>query len=114
MATDQLTDLTRPAVDVVDLPIEGMTCAACANRIERKLNKLDGVEATVNFATESARVHAPAGLGRDELVAQVRAAGYDVRPEPAPAATAGPGDHGADDGGGHHHEELDDADLRTR
>ena len=36
----------------VELPIEGMTCASCANRIERKLNKLDGVSATVNYATE--------------------------------------------------------------
>ena len=40
----------------LDLPIEGMTCASCANRIERKLNKLDGVEATVNYATEQASV----------------------------------------------------------
>ena len=40
----------------LDLPVEGMTCASCANRIERKLNKLDGVEATVNFATERAAV----------------------------------------------------------
>ena len=40
----------------LDLPIEGMTCASCANRIERKLNTLDGVEATVNYATEQASV----------------------------------------------------------
>ncbi len=40
----------------VELPITGMTCASCANRIERKLNKLDGVNATVNYATEKATV----------------------------------------------------------
>ena len=45
-----------PATQRVDLPIEGMTCAACASRIERKLNTLEGVEATVNYATERATV----------------------------------------------------------
>jgi Cu+-exporting ATPase len=44
----------------VDLQIGGMTCASCAARIERRLNKLDGVEASVNYATELARVVAPA------------------------------------------------------
>ena len=43
-------------VDHLELPITGMTCASCANRIERRLNKLDGVAATVNYATEKARV----------------------------------------------------------
>ena len=58
------TDLgQQPRVDgVVELDITGMTCASCANRIERKLNKLDGVEATVNFATEKARVTAAAAV----------------------------------------------------
>ncbi|MCB0972873.1 MAG: heavy metal translocating P-type ATPase, partial [Acidimicrobiales bacterium] len=111
-------DLRAP-VAVVDLPIQGMTCASCANRIERRLNKLDGVEATVNYATESARVHAPADISREELVAQVQAAGYEVRPDPTPAP-AEPADHeGHDDAGtaeavGHDHGDLDDADLRTR
>ena len=54
----------------------GMTCASCANRIERKLNKLDGVQASVNYATEKARVRAPADLDPAVLVAQVEAAGY--------------------------------------
>ncbi len=44
------------ATDTIELSIDGMTCASCANRIERKLNKIDGVTATVNFATEKARV----------------------------------------------------------
>ena len=43
-------------MSTVELPITGMTCASCANRIERKLNKLDGVSATVNYATERAAV----------------------------------------------------------
>ena len=70
----------------VDLQIDGMTCASCAARIEKRLNKLDGVEATVNFATEEARVRAAAPVGIDDLVAAVGAAGYHAhvpRPEPA-------------------------------
>ncbi|MFR9802384.1 heavy metal translocating P-type ATPase [Pseudonocardia sp. RS010] len=74
----------------VELVISGMTCASCAHRIERKLNKLDGVTATVNYATEKARVTAPDGIAADELVATVEAAGYRARlPEP-PAPSAGP------------------------
>ncbi|WP_345006004.1 heavy metal-associated domain-containing protein, partial [Streptosporangium album] len=46
----------RPPTGAVELSIGGMTCASCANRIERKLNKLDGVTATVNYATEKAKV----------------------------------------------------------
>ncbi|MER5675156.1 heavy metal translocating P-type ATPase [Pseudonocardia alni] len=53
-----------------------MTCASCANRIERKLNKLDGVSATVNYATEKARISAPGGIGLDTLLGTVEAAGY--------------------------------------
>ena len=62
----------------VDLDIEGMTCASCAARIERKLNRLDGVEATVNFATEQAAVDVrPGARARSTtLVAAVEAAGY--------------------------------------
>jgi P-type Cu+ transporter len=77
------------------LPIEGMTCASCVNRIERFLKKTDGVEeASVNLATERATVRLDPGLaGRDEVVAAVRAAGYDVREEAladpsGPSATA--------------------------
>ena len=50
--------------DHVELPITGMTCASCANRIERRLNKLDGVTASVNYATEKASVEFDAGGGR--------------------------------------------------
>jgi Cu+-exporting ATPase len=71
----------------VELSIGGMTCASCANRVERKLNKLDGVTASVNYATEKARVSYPPGLDPAALVAQVEAAGYTAE-LPAPPPTA--------------------------
>ena len=52
----------------VDLQIEGMTCASCAARIEKRLNKLDGVSATVNFATEQASVEHPGSVKLDQLI----------------------------------------------
>ncbi|WP_134766661.1 heavy metal translocating P-type ATPase [Nocardioides sp. 1609] len=74
-----------------DLAITGMTCAACANRIERKLNKLDGVEATVNYATEKARVSHADGVSTDDLLRTVEAAGYaaTLPVVPAPGDDAG-------------------------
>ena len=61
----------------VELPITGMTCASCANRIERRLNKLDGVTASVNYATEKATIDFdPAAVVTDDLVGAVEAAGY--------------------------------------
>ncbi|HWM09426.1 MAG TPA: cation transporter, partial [Solirubrobacteraceae bacterium] len=61
----------------VELPITGMTCASCANRIERKLNKLEGVTATVNYATEKATVaYDAAAVAPDALLAAVESAGY--------------------------------------
>ncbi|MEO5965095.1 MAG: heavy metal translocating P-type ATPase [Candidatus Limnocylindrales bacterium] len=79
---------TQP-IEIV-LPIEGMTCASCVNRIERFLKKTPGVAtASVNLATERATVLVdPAAAGRDELVRAVEAAGYEVKPE-ALAAEAG-------------------------
>src|SRR5690554_5243730 len=62
--------------ELVELEIGGMTCASCANRVERKLNKLPGVEATVNYATEKARVSAPAGVDAATLIATVESSGY--------------------------------------
>ncbi len=74
----------------VELPITGMTCASCANRIERRLNKLDGVEASVNYATETATVDFDAdAVTPDELVAAVEAVGYGAAiPLDEPAAEA--------------------------
>src|SRR4051794_11373422 len=73
----------------IELPITGMTCASCANRIERKLNKLDGVHASVNYATEKATVdYDPAAVEPDALVGAVEAAGYHAQlptTESAPA-----------------------------
>jgi P-type Cu+ transporter len=70
------------------LPVAGMTCASCVNRIERFLDKADGVlQANVNLATERATVTVdPAVAGRAEVVAAIEAAGYDVRPETAAAS----------------------------
>ena len=71
----------------LDLPIEGMTCASCAVRVEKRLNKLEGVTATVNFATEVATVEFdPAVAAPDDLLGAVEAAGYRAAlPETAPA-----------------------------
>ncbi|MDT3316211.1 heavy metal translocating P-type ATPase [Microbacterium sp. KSW4-11] len=71
----------------VELDISGMTCASCATRIERKLNKLPGVEASVNYATEKARVRAE-GIDTAQLIATVEAAGYAAAvPAPEPETT---------------------------
>jgi Cu+-exporting ATPase len=79
------TDLAR--TDDLELSISGMTCASCANRIERKLNRLEGVVATVNYATEKAKVTYPAGMSTSDLVGAVEAAGYTARlPQPVRAA----------------------------
>ena len=67
----------------VELTIGGMTCASCAARIEKKLNKLDDVTATVNYATEKARVTYPAALSPADLVATVEATGYSAALPPA-------------------------------
>jgi Cu+-exporting ATPase len=77
-----------PAGNDVDLVIGGMTCASCAARIEKRLNKLDGVTASVNYSTERARVTVPDGVSVDDLVAQVEGAGYTARlPEPSARST---------------------------
>jgi Cu+-exporting ATPase len=60
----------------VELELEGMTCAACAARIERKLNRVEGVEASVNFATERAAVRFREGVGVEDLLSAVESAGY--------------------------------------
>ncbi|KZO59047.1 MULTISPECIES: heavy metal translocating P-type ATPase [Dietzia] len=118
-----------PATTFVELQIEGMTCASCANRIERKLNKLDDVTAEVNYATEKARVEIADGIEPQLLLDTVEQAGYHARlprprntepRTPAPTAT----DSAAADAGrtvGSAHNQTDDAagpdrvdDLRRR
>ena len=92
-----------PALHQVELVIGGMTCASCAMRIEKKLNKLDGVSATVNYATEKARAHVPAGTDPATLVAAVEAAGYSATlPEPPAAAGEETTASGGDDRGDAH------------
>lgn len=68
--------LHQPATRVVELDIEGMTCASCVNRVEKKLGKLDGVQASVNLPLESAHVTVPAGITDEQITATVEAAGY--------------------------------------
>jgi len=80
-----------PTLLDVDLDIEGMTCASCAHRIERRLNKLDGVAASVSYATERAHVRYPAVLETQDLIEVVRGAGYDAAlPAPTPDETPAP------------------------
>jgi Cu+-exporting ATPase len=71
----------------IELEISGMTCASCAARIEKRLNRIDGVSATVNYATERAAVACPPGMSPAELIAAVEAIGYGAStpPEPFPA-----------------------------
>ena len=69
--------MTTPTT--VDLSIEGMTCASCAMRIEKKLNKVPGVQATVNYATEKAHVLLPPDVSIDDAIAVVEATGYHAR-----------------------------------
>jgi Cu+-exporting ATPase len=70
--------MSTPTTSSIDLAVTGMTCASCAARVEKKLNKLPGVVATVNYATETARVEVPSGISREDLVAVVEATGYGV------------------------------------
>ncbi|HEU4970739.1 MAG TPA: heavy metal translocating P-type ATPase, partial [Gaiellaceae bacterium] len=91
---------TETPVQEVRLDLEGMTCASCVARIERKLNKLDGVEASVNFATERATVHHGPSVTVDDLVSAVEAAGYRAHP--------------VEDAGVHHHHDEPIGVLRRR
>ncbi|MFF2994773.1 heavy metal translocating P-type ATPase [Streptomyces sp. NPDC057950] len=88
-----------PVTAEVELTIGGMTCASCAARVEKKLNRMDGVTATVNYATEKAKVSYPVGVPVANLIATVVKTGYTAEeppppptgtPEPAAAATEDP------------------------
>ncbi|MGW5617126.1 heavy metal translocating P-type ATPase [Streptomyces sp. NPDC003877] len=88
---------TVPDTAEVELAIGGMTCASCAARIEKKLNRMEGVSATVNYATEKAKVTFRPDLDVADLIATVEATGYTARqPEPDPT----PGAAGDGQGGG--------------
>jgi Cu+-exporting ATPase len=79
----------------VELEIGGMTCASCAARVEKKLNRMPGVEASVNYATEKARVLLPDGVSIEDAIATVEATGYSAtlpaprRTDPRPAGAEG-------------------------
>ncbi|WP_420882390.1 heavy metal translocating P-type ATPase, partial [Streptomyces barkulensis] len=83
--TTTTTSGTQAPADEVELAIGGMTCASCAARVEKKLNRMDGVSATVNFATEKARVSYAPGVSVDDLIATVEKTGYTAQPPPPPA-----------------------------
>ena len=88
------TKNTTPSIPAggnhVELTIGGMTCASCAARIEKKLNRLDGVTATVNYATEKAKVTFAGGVTPADLIATVEKTGYTAHlPEPPKAGTDG-------------------------
>ncbi|MGW9592862.1 heavy metal translocating P-type ATPase [Streptomyces chartreusis] len=89
------TTASDPTTEV-ELAIGGMTCASCAARIEKKLNRMDGVTATVNYATEKARVSYGGDVSVPDLIATVEATGYTAR-EPAPPVPDAPEDTGGDD-----------------
>ena len=70
---------SHEVVEPQTLQIEGMTCNACVNSVERSLNAIPGVSATVNFAAETAHVLAPTDLNKKELIKAVEKAGYKAK-----------------------------------
>ncbi len=80
----------RTAPNVIELSIGGMTCAACAARIEKKLNRMDGVTATVNYATERASVTVDGDVTARDLIATVERTGYTAALPPPPRAAGDP------------------------
>ncbi|WOX24270.1 heavy metal translocating P-type ATPase [Streptomyces solicathayae] len=84
-----------------ELLVGGMTCASCAARVEKKLNRMDGVTATVNYATEKARIEHPAEVPVADLIATVVRTGYTAelppQPEPEPAPESDTREHAAPD-----------------
>jgi Cu+-exporting ATPase len=98
-SADSSSATRAAATATVELAVGGMTCTSCAARIQKKLNRLDGVEATVNYATEKASVrYDPAKVGPDELVSTVEQTGYTARlPTPPAADSAGDGSGAPDE-----------------
>ena len=84
MTAEQATDAAQ---ERIELQIGGMTCASCANRIEKKLNRLDGVSASVNYATEKASITGAERLNAEELIAVVEQTGYTAQLPPAPKSS---------------------------
>jgi P-type Cu+ transporter len=82
------TGLLASAGNQIELAIGGMTCASCAARIEKKLNRIDGVQASVNYATEKAKISYPDGVTPDDLITTVEKVGYRAEPAPPPTPPA--------------------------
>jgi len=91
-----VSDTVQTERDSIVLDLEGMSCASCAAHVEKALNRLDGVDATVNFATERATALCDASVSADDLVAAVESAGYHARPVGRSA--------GHEHSGGHEHD----------
>ncbi len=99
-----MTTTTNPTTTPgghVELAVGGMTCASCAARVERRLNRIEGVAATVNFATEHADITYPETVTTAELVAQVEAVGYTAKLTDIPVADKGGGTSGSESVGDH-------------
>lgn len=90
----------------LELPISGMTCASCATRVEKKLNRLEGVEATVNYATESADVRFGGTVTPEQIVQTIRNTGYGAS-VPAPPRSSTEHEHSGDPGHGGDHTAMD-------
>ena len=87
-ASDILSQTTNPGPRMVEIDIEGMTCASCVSRVERKLGKLEGVSASVNLPLETAQVTVPAGISDQQILDTVKATGYKARLKNSPASPA--------------------------
>nr|WP_279432477.1 heavy metal translocating P-type ATPase [Labedella endophytica] len=105
-----MTDENAPS-GTATLLIDGMTCASCVARVEKRLEKIDGVSARVNLATEKARVTFPTGVALDELVAAVGAAGYTATVEQPPKTSTPSSPPSAEHDGGMSH--MDHGDGTT-
>jgi Cu+-exporting ATPase len=86
MAGNSEPAVAEPGAAEFELSVGGMTCASCAARVEKRLNRLDGVHASVNFATEKASVSAPVGTTSAQLIAAVKSAGYTAALPAEPGA----------------------------
>lgn len=91
------TESTR----IIHVDIQGMTCASCVGRVERKLRKIPGVDPAVNLPLESARVIVPEGVSDEQIVETINNAGYTAHLKNGPRA--GAGTNASASGGGHHH-----------
>ena len=95
--TAKSTESTR----IIHVDIQGMTCASCVGRVERKLRKIPGVDPAVNLPLESARVIVPEGVSDEQIVETINNAGYTAHLKNGPRAGAGTNTNAS--GGGNHH-----------